>query len=232
MNADAAARWLAEAWESGNPLGPLPEDLAPRSIAEGEEIAAALVEALGQSVIGLRVAPGPGGAPLAGPVLEGRLLRDGATIAAAVLRHARVTAAAVGILAEPLDEMGTGAPVFVAVHPALDIADTRFAIGPESDALVVADLAGLGHVVAGPRAPVPDSPVPVALAEGRRRPAGDAVDIMAALHHAAREARRLGGLPAGAVLVAAGLSPALIPQAGVAYVARLGPLGRARVTIG
>ena len=58
------------------------------------------------------------------------------------------------------------------------------------------------------------------------------VDVIAALGVAARAARRLGGLPAGAILVAAGLTPALVPEAGDTHVARMGALGRARVRIG
>lgn len=232
MDADAAARWLADAWETGNALASLPDEMTPRSIGDGEEVAAALVEALGQPVIGLRVAPGPGGERIVGPVVAGRLMRDGATLSAEMLRHARATAAVVGVLAEPLDEAGQGAPVFAAVHAAVDVAASRFAQAPDSAALATADLAGLGHVVAGPPAAVPDGPVPVALAEGRKRPAGQPVDVMAALRHAAREARRLGGLPAGAVLVVAGLTPATVPQGGSLHVARLGTFGRARVTIG
>lgn len=232
MRSEEAARWLAEAWETGHPLAALPEAMAPRDVAEGEEVAAALVEALGLPVCGLRRAPGPGGATVSGVVIEPRLLRDGATLAFAALRHARLSAAVVGVLAEPLEEGGAGAPVFAALHPALDIAASRYGAAPESAALVAADLGGLGHVVAGPRTVAPKEPVEVALAEGRKRPRGVAVDVLAALGAAAHEARRLGGLPAGAVLVAAGLTPAVAPAEGADYVARMGALGRARVTIG
>jgi len=231
MKADDAARWLAEAWETGHPLGALPEDIAPRDIAEGEEIAAALVDAIGLAACGLRLAPGPDGARLAGVVFQGRLVPDGTVLPAGLLRHARISAAVIGVLAEALEEGGTAAPVFAALHPALDVSASRFTVAPASAAVVAADLAGLGHIVVGPRAAVPAGPVEVALAEGRRRPRGEAVDVLAALEAVARDARRLGGLPAGAVLVAAGLSPAVAPVAGTDPVARMGALGRARVRI-
>ena len=231
MDADAAAHWLAEAWETGHPLAAFPEALTPRDLAEGEDVAAARGEALGLPVCGLRIAPGPDGAPLAGVVLEPRLLRDGAVIATATLHHARISAAVVGVLAEALDELGTAPPVFAALHPAIDIATSRYGAAPDSAALVAADLGGLGHIVVGPRAAVPDGVVEVALAEGRKRPPGIATDVMAALGDAAREARRLGGLPAGAVLVAAGLTPGSDAVAGRDLVARMGALGRARVVI-
>lgn len=231
MKADDAARWLAEAWETGHPLAALPDDIAPHDKAEAEDIAAALVEALGHAVCGLRLAPGPQDAMLAGVVFQGRLVQDGTVLPAGLLRHARIGSAVIGVLAEPLDEAGTTPPVFAALHPALDISGSRFTVAPDSAAVVAADLAGLGHVVVGPRAAVPDGPVEVALAEGRKRPRGAAVDVLAALGAVAKEARRLGGLPAGAVLVAAGLTPPIEPVAGTDYVARLGTLGRARISI-
>lgn len=232
MKADDAARWLAEAWETGHPLAAFPDEMAPHDVAEGEETAAALVEALGVPVCGLRLAPGPDGETVAGVVVESRLLRDGAVLAPALLRHARASAAVIGVLAEPLEDGGTAAPVFAALHPAIDIAASRYSAAPDSAALVAADLGGLGHVAVGPRAAVPTAPVEVALAEGRKRPAGTPLDLLAALQEAARHACRLGGLPAGAALVVAGLTPAILPVSGQAYVARMGPLGRARVSIG
>jgi 2-keto-4-pentenoate hydratase len=45
----------------------------------------------------------------------------------------------------------------------------------------------------------------------------------------AAAARRLGGLPAGALLVAAGLTPPLAPQPGLALRAGFGALGRVQV---
>ncbi len=232
MDAEAAARWLLEAWESGDPLGALPPEIAPRDVGEGEDIATALIEALDLPVCGLRVAPGPDGTMLAGVVLEGRLLPQGAILAASILRHARMSAAVIGVLGEPLDTETDAAPVFAALHPAIDISSSRFTTAPDRAALVTADLAGLGHIVAGPRAPVPADPVAVALAEGRKRPQGVMVDVIAALGVAARAARRLGGLPAGAILVAAGLTPSVLPKPGAEHVARMGALGRARVVIG
>lgn len=231
MKAKDAARWLAEAWETGHPLGALPDGISPRDIAEGEEIAAALVDAIGHAVCGLRIAPGPDGTSLAGVVFQGRLAQDGTVLPAGLLRHARISVAVIGVLAEALDEGGTAPPVFAALHPALDVSGSRFTAAPDSAAVVAADLAGLGHIVVGPRASVPAGPVEIALAEGRKRPRGEAVDVLAALGAAAQHARRLGGLPAGAVLVAAGLTPGIEPVAGTDYVARMGPLGRARASI-
>ena len=80
--ADATARWLAEAVETGNLLAPLPAELAPRTLAEGEDAAGALLEALGATPIGLRI--GPGG--VAGPLIGTRLLPNGSGIALSAKR--------------------------------------------------------------------------------------------------------------------------------------------------
>jgi len=214
-----AAGWLAEAWTSGNPLAALPADSAPRDAEEAEAVATALLAALGQPPVGLRIAPGG----MVGPLLAGRLVVAGTPIALAGLRHARATAAVAAVLAEPL---GAGPPRFSTLHPALDVAASRFGAGPADAAAAIADLAGLGLVVVGRgRAIMPGSEA-VALAEGRRRPRGQPVDLAARLKEAVTAARARGGLPAGAVLLVAGLTPAVGPAAGMRLTAALGAVGR------
>ena len=139
--ATATARWLAEAVETGNALAPLPAELAPRSLEEGEDTAAALLEALGATPIGLRI--GPGG--VAGPLLGARLLLNGSAIALSALPHAWATPALVGVLAAPLGE--DGAPEWAGMHAAIDVAASRFRDGPPDAAASAADLAGLGLIV-------------------------------------------------------------------------------------
>ncbi|MBW8269884.1 hypothetical protein [Caldovatus aquaticus] len=242
-SARAAAGWIAEALVTGNPLAPLPEDLAPRTTAEGECVALAVLEEAGLVACGVRVAPGPaGGPPVAGPVIESRLLRDGATIALSALRHPAVSAAVVGVLgrALPPGEEEQEPSVFSALHPAVDIAASRFRDPPQTPALQAADLGGLGLLVVGRGvAPAAAGPVPVRLGPaGARRRRGEApvpLDLLAALAPAVAAARRLGGLPAGAVLVAAGLAaPAIRPSPEGVLRADFGPLGRvqARFTAG
>lgn len=231
-----AARWLAEALETGNPLAPLPPGLAPRTPEEGEAVAAGALEALGFTACGLRLAPGPerDAPPVAGPVLEGRLLREGATVTLGALRHPRASAALVAVLAAGLAPEDDAPPEIAALHPAIDVAASRFRDAPESAALQAADLGGLGFVVVGGarRTPpaIPAEPLRISLAPEGKRPPGTPLDAVAALAPAVAAARRLGGLPAGAVLVAAGLGPAaLTPAAGTGLVARFGPLlGRVR----
>lgn len=231
MDEDAitrAAGYLAEAFETGNPLAPLPEGLCPAGLEDAEAIAAAVLDRLGMPPCGLRLAPGPTAAMIAGPVLEGRILAADTAIALTALRHPRVSAAAIGVLAEPLDASATGAPVFAALHPAIDVAGSRLRDGPAGDAVCVADLAGLAYVVAGRRRAIAPAPFAAACAPLPRRPRGVPVDLAACFAQAAAAARRLGGLPAGAVLVVAGLTPPAAPAEGEIWAARLGALGSVR----
>lgn len=223
-SAEGAARWIAEAVETGNPLAQLPPDLVPRDVAEGEAVAAAVVDSLGLAPCGLRLLLAPDGA-VAGPMLDGRLLPNGATVALGALRNPLVTACVVAILAEDLAEHGEGPPRLAALHPALDISATRFTEAPEDPPTLVADLARLGYVVAGKRRAVPPGPVRVTLAPKGARPRGTETDLAPLLIEAARHARRLGGLPAGTMLVVAGLTPAM-PAAGLLR-AGFGALGAA-----
>jgi hypothetical protein len=208
---ESAARWLVEAMETGCPLAPLPAGMAPRSLAEAEEVAAATLEALEIPPCGLRLLRRPGTAPLAGPMLEGRLVPAGRIVALGMLRHPLATAAVVGVLAEALDPDSAAPPVFARLHPALDLSATRFTDAPADDITLTADLARLGLVVVGKGKALAPGAVRVALGPKGGRPKGQEIDLAAAFAEAAAAARGWGGLPAGALLVVAGLSPPIQP---------------------
>ena len=197
--AGRAAAWIAEAIFTGNALAHLPPEIAPRGRAEGERVALLALEVLGIAPCGIRTLGG-----VAGPMLEGRLLAEGLPVAA--LRHPAATAALVGVLAEALEPGGEDPPRLSALHPALDIADSRFTAPPGTVPLRAADLAGLGMVVVGAASPA-------------------GIGDTGALRGAAAAARRLGGLPAGALLVAAGLSAPITPDGEGRLTADLGPFG-------
>ena len=237
--AEAAADWLAEAVETGNPLAPLPAEAVPATVAEGQRIAALVLERLGLVPCGLRLAPGPDGRMVPGPVLEERLLPDDAGIALAALRHPGLAPAILGVLAEALPPAeGSEAPSlprFAALHPALDIASWRLRDPPREAALAAADLAGLGLLVVGRRARRVE-PAPCRIGFGparapRRERRSLKADIPAALRTAAQAAREAGGLPAGAVLVAV-LGPPVPPGAGLEVSAAFTALGRVRARFG
>lgn len=199
--AAAIARWLAEAVETGNLLAPLPAELAPRTIEEGEDAAGALLDAIGAAPIGLRI--GPGG--IAGPLIGTRLLPNGNAIALSALPHAHASPALVGVLAAELAQ--DGAPEWAGMHAAIDVAASRFRDGPPDAAACAADLAGLGLIVLGRRRP---------MGIARLAPRAPSIDVATALAPAVAAARRLGGLPAGALLMVAGLAEGIAPQPGQA----------------
>ncbi|MBB5690501.1 hypothetical protein FHS88_002636 [Roseomonas alkaliterrae] len=223
---------IVEAIETGNPIAPLEPALRPAGLAEGEAVAEAVLDALGQAPCGLRLLRGAGGGWLAGPLLPGRLLADGAVIAWSALRRPRVSAGILGVLAEALEPGADTPPRFARLHAALDLASSRFRDGAADEAHSVADLADLGYVVTGRPGALPAGPVAVSCAPGAKRPRGSAEDLAAGFAAAAAAARRLGGLPAGAVLMLAGLGAASVPAAGERWTARVAGLGRAQALIG
>lgn len=231
MSAAEAAKFLAEAWETGHPLAPFPGDLAPADVAGGEAIAAELVEALELPVCGVRLAPGPDGLTLlSAPMFEARMLRVGTPIALATLRNPRISAGFMGVLAEPLEK---DLPVFSAFHPVLDIATTRYTAGPADAAHQVADLGGLGFVLVGKRwigALPEESEARLGLTGARPYPLR--APLAALMRQAGAEAIRWGGLPAGAVLVVAGLATGSPPVAGQKWAAAIPPVGRISAVLG
>jgi len=223
---------IVEAFETGNPIAPLAPALSPPDQAAAEAVAEAVVDALGQAPAGLRLRrEGPGGW-LAGPLLAGRLLPEGAVIAWPLLRRPRVSAAVLGVLAEPLAPGSADPPRFARLHPALDVASSRFRDGAANAAQSIADLADLGYVLVGRPVPPAAQPLMASCAPGARRPRGRAEDLAAGFAAAAAAARRLGGLPAGALILLAGLGTPGQPAAGETWTARLTGLGRARAVFG
>jgi 2-keto-4-pentenoate hydratase len=224
---------LAEAFETGNPLAPLPAGMAPVSQDDAEEVAGGVLARLGFAPCGLRLAPAADGSLITGPVLEARFLDDGARLAVEIMRHGRASAALLGVLGAALKPEATTPPEITAIHPALDISASRFTQGPADRLTEIADLAGLGLLVLGKRRPMPETPSRVALIEGEGAARGRPFDLQAAFAEAAREARRLGGLPAGAVLVVAGPgAPVVGLKAGAHLTARFTGIGKVSARCG
>src|SRR3954466_620390 len=118
---DSAARCLADAVQSGGAAAPLPPYAVPRSMLDGQRVAARILDMLDLSSCGLRLASAVNGRPVPGPVLENRLLKDGSSLPLATLHHPRAQAAVVGVLAEGLARRGDEMPCFAALHPAIDV---------------------------------------------------------------------------------------------------------------
>jgi 2-keto-4-pentenoate hydratase len=137
------------------------------------------------------------------------------------------------VLGAALEPEATTPPEITAIHPALDISASRFTQGPADRLAEIADLAGLGMLVLGKRRPMPETPSRVALIEGEGAARGRPFDVQAAFALAAAEARRLGGLPAGAGLVVAGLgAPVVGLKAGAQLTARFTGIGKVSARCG
>jgi hypothetical protein len=231
MSAAEAAKFLAEAWETGHSLAPLPADLAPPDRAAGEAIAAELVELLGVPVCGVRLTPGPDGLSMvSAPLLAPRMLRVGTPVALSALRNPRISAGFLGVLAEPFEG---GEPVISAYHPVLDLAATRYTAGAADVAHQVADMGGLGFVLVGKRwiGTLPeDGEARLGLTGARPRPLR--APLANLMRQAGEEVLRWGGLPAGAVLVVAGLATGSPPVAGQKWAAAISPVGRISAVLG
>jgi 2-keto-4-pentenoate hydratase len=224
---------IGGAIQTGDLLAPLPAELMPPDRDTAEELAGQVLEWLGFVPCGVRLAPAADGSMITGAVLEARFLDDGASLALEIMRHGRASAALLGVLGAALEPEATTPPEITAIHPALDISASRFTKGPADRLAEIADLAGLGMLVLGKRRPVPEAPSRVALIEGEGAARGRPFDLHAAFAQAAAEARRLGGLPAGAVLVVAGLgAPVVGLKAGAQFTARFTGIGKVSARCG
>lgn len=235
----AAAGYLAEAVTSGNTLAPLPPEMAPATEAQARRLAAALREELGLANVGLRLVSPPegiAGPKVAGPVFATRILH--APAAAPPLHRPVATAALVAQLAKPLPARAKGWTLreliarVASLHVAVDIGASRYTAGPPDLPCFMADLAGYGAIILGrpARAGWQDA---VATPRAAKAEGDDgtpawrgSIDAAGALLEAAEAARAVGDLPAGAVLVAATLSPPL-PAGGLT----LGITGLGKVSV-
>src|SRR4051794_16034076 len=222
---DSAAKWLADAVVSGESVTPFPPFATPRSMLDGQRIAARVLDMLDATPCGLRLACPTSGRPVPGPVLESRMLKDGDTLSLSMLRYPRASAAVVGVLAEDLARRGDEMPSFAVLHPAIDVSSWRLPEPPSTGALAAADLAGLGFIVAGKAKRMLPMRLRVSLAPTGSWRRGEEVDLEEAMMAAALAARRAGGLPRGSFLVVP-LGESLEPQPGLDLHASFGRLGR------
>lgn len=233
---ERAAEFLVEAVTSGNTLAAFPPELAPATPAQARRIATLVAAGLGLPNVGVRLVPRPDGMPdgppIAGPVFAARLLQG--PVAAPPLHRPAVTAALIAQLARPLPARArpwSAREVIARVatlHAALDIGASRYTAGPPDLPCFMADLAGFGAVVLGPparagwqEAAATPRAATVTGANGAVAWSGS-IDVAAALRDAAEAAGAVGELPAGAVLVVAGLSPVLPDGALTLSVTRIG----------
>ncbi|MCU0984124.1 MAG: hypothetical protein MUC89_04170 [Acetobacteraceae bacterium] len=217
-----AASYLSEAVTSGNTLAHFPPELAPTTEAQARRVAAALREQLGLANVGLRLASPPEGIvgpKVAGPLFAARLIH--APVASPPLHLPLPTAALVAQLGKPLPARARSWTVrevasrLSSLHVAIDISASRYTAGPANLPCFMADLGGLGAVIlgrparAGWQEAITSPRAAKAAGEDGAVAWRGTIDAAAALVEAAEAARAVGDLPAGAVLVAASLSPPL-----------------------
>jgi hypothetical protein len=221
---ERAAQTLAEAMTTGAPLSAMPEAWAPRSLVEGWRVAVRVLETLDLTPTGLRLGR-HGGRPVAGPLLDARLLRSGTAIVLGGLEAAEAAPAVLAVLAEPLGRRADAPARFASLHPAIDVSGWRIRGGPGTLALAAADLAGLGFTLVGKAKRIPPAPLRIGFGPIGSRPRSAQQDLPAALESAVLAARRAGGLPAAAMLLVV-LGPGIAPVAGTPLAASFGALGR------
>jgi len=229
----SAARALLEALRDGEPISALPEGGAPQTTAQGQRVARAVLAELDLPVVGFRArADG-----LAGPLLAPRLVATGAQVPLAALPGLQASAACLVPLARalpPLSEPYSLRRILAALGPAraaIDLAAWRTRTAPTTAAARLADLCGLGMlVVAGPPRGAAAADLGALRVSWNDDPA-IVVDVTPQLVAASEAARLAGGLPAGAALVATGLTPTHSPTAGTGLAVRVVGAGKASVTL-
>ncbi len=159
-----AAEWLEEAFTSGAPLARLPDDIRPRTAAEGYRVQARLVEALGIPVGGWKIGCTSAAAraimgargPFAGRILAPRIFASGVALPGRALRTRGLEPEIAVTLARDLppraEPYGTAevAEAIGTFHPAIEIVEPRWhrwlEVGVPS---VIADLGANGWLVLG-----------------------------------------------------------------------------------
>ncbi|MDX2102909.1 MAG: 2-keto-4-pentenoate hydratase [Alphaproteobacteria bacterium] len=155
---------LVDAFETGAPLAPLPEDMRPQTPAEGYRIQEMLAERLGYGIVGWKIgATNPGArkmfktrSPFASRLFKTRLMDSGASLPGAAMRMRGIESEFCLILASSLPPRAnaySAAEVMAAiggVRAAFEVVEPRWtdwlAAGIAS---VIADMGGNGQVVLG-----------------------------------------------------------------------------------
>lgn len=210
---------LAEAFAQGEPLSTLPPGDRPADEAAAWAVQDAVLDSLGFAACGLRLVRGMDGSWISGPVLEGRLVASGSVVPLSAFHHPRVSAGVLLSLRSDVERPDALTRALGALHPVLDLADSRYAEGPPDALWQAADLAGLGMIAVGP---------PRRATKAALRAAGSGFDLEALLRRGIDDA---GGLPAGAILLIASLSDHFAPEAGEVLTGDVPGAGTLKITV-
>jgi len=213
------AERLADAFAQGEVLSTLRPEDRPADADAAAAIQQDMLDTLGFVACGVRVARAVDGRWIAGPLLEGRIARDGATLPASLFHAPRVSA---GILLQAGRDIADAADLpraLSTVRPLLDIASSRYASGPPDAMWQAADLAGLGMITAGK---------PRRATRAALRAAASGHDLERLLHCAMTTA---GFLPAGALIAIATLSDPFPPEPAETLTAEIPGVGQTHITV-
>jgi len=150
-----AASLLARAWRTGERLERLPESCRPRDAAETYAIQAALLDAIGDSLAGWKIAASPEHGLLIGMIARSRVFADGAAIDTKPFSMRGVEAEIAfrfDRALPPRDQPYTREDVAEAATalPAIELVDTRFASYDGTPAIErAADFMSNGALVTG-----------------------------------------------------------------------------------
>lgn len=155
----AASRILADAFVNHTLIDPLPGDIAPTTFEEAYEVQAATLELTGAKQAGWKLAVATRAAqekigadgPLVGPLLQGRILENGAKLTTNDLHFPNIEAEIAVVMASTPAPNATSSDILdhiESMHLAIEIADRRYH-EKQPPIQTLADLNSTGYFVLG-----------------------------------------------------------------------------------
>ncbi|MEQ8390722.1 MAG: fumarylacetoacetate hydrolase family protein [Thalassospira sp.] len=156
---NAASRILADAFLNHTLIDPLPEDIAPTSFEQAYDIQRATLALTGAKQAGWKLAVATRAAqekigadgPLIGPLLDGRILGDGAKLTTADLHYPNIEAEIAVVMKSTPAADATSSDILdhiESIHLAIEIADRRYDV-KQNPVQTLADLNSTGYFVLG-----------------------------------------------------------------------------------
>ena len=154
-----ASRILADAFMQNTLIDPLPDDANPGNFKTAYEIQQATLALTGARQIGWKLSVATRAAqaglgldgPLVGPLLDGRIIENGATITTNDVHFPNIEAEIAVVMASTPDSNATAETILdhiKSVHLAIEIADRRY-LEKQGPVATLADLNSTGYLVLG-----------------------------------------------------------------------------------
>lgn len=155
----AASRILADAFTNHTLIDPLPEDIAPKTFEEAYAVQDATLAQVGIAQAGWKLAVATRAAqekigadgPLVGPLLDGRILGDGATLTTKDIHFPNIEAEIAVVMDSTPAPDATSSDILdhiKSMHLAIEIADRRYH-EKQSPVQTLADLNSTSHFILG-----------------------------------------------------------------------------------